>query len=158
MDMYFQKRGPNLQTILLIIAIVLIVTSIFYFVLFFKPSCSTEQCFNEKLTKCGKSVFLNEQQNATWYYSINGYKKDSCNILVQAVRLRTDIETATALVGKTMTCEIPRELAGSFYPETRIEFCHGDLKESIQDLIIKKMHLYIVQSLGQINQSLVQPI
>ena len=36
-------------------------------------------------------------------------------------------------------------------PESDIGSCHGPLKEGLQDLIIQKLHSYLVQNLGRIN-------
>ena len=49
-----------------------------------------------------------------------------------------------------MECFIPRDLI--IMPEEKIEFCHGDLKEAIQDQIIEKMHLYIIQNIDKVDE------
>jgi hypothetical protein len=152
-----KKRRLGIKAILALICIVLITAGIVYLI-FSKPRCISEGCFINSLWKCRQISYSNEQENATWYYSIKGYSGDSCDVYVKMVRLRSDVETATALVGKSMTCEIPKDAAGSFMPESKIEYCHGLLKESIQDLIIKKMHLFIIQNIGQINQSYMVPV
>ena len=149
-----KKRGLNIKAILAIICIALIVISICYLI-FAKPKCLSQGCFLNSLWKCKPLTFYNEQENSTWYYSIKGYSQDSCRVYVEAVKLQTDLETANAMVGKSMICDIPRDISGSFLPEAKIEYCHGLLKEAIQDLIIKKMHLFIVQNIGQISQTTV---
>ena len=147
-----RKKGLDLKAILMILAILLIAAGACY-LLFYKKQCLNQTGFVDSLWKCKKVTFLNEQENSTWYYSIKGLSGNNCGVYVKSVKLITDVETASALVGKSMSCDIPKEIAGSFLLETRIEYCHGVLKEAIQDLIIKKMHLFIVQNIGQINQT-----
>ena len=48
-----------------------------------------------------------------------------------------------------MECEIPRGMI--VLPEDRIDSCHGALKEGLQDMIIQRLHTYILQNLGKIN-------
>jgi len=40
-------------------------------------------------------------------------------------------------------------------PESNIGKCTGLLKEGLQDLVIKKLHTYLVQNLGKLNLELV---
>ena len=39
-------------------------------------------------------------------------------------------------------------------PVENLGLCHGLLKEGLQDLIIKKMHTYIIENMGKINEEL----
>jgi len=151
------KKRLDLKAVIIILVILIIITSATY-LLIYKKKCLNQSCFINSLWKCNKITFLNAQENSTWYYSINGVSSGNCLVTVKSINLKSDIETATALIGKSMECEIPRELSGSFMPESKIEYCHGLLKEALQDLIIKKMHLFIIQNIGQINQASVTPI
>jgi hypothetical protein len=147
----------NIKAILALICVVLIISTVAYIV-FYKPKCLNQQCFLNSIWKCKKVTFLDVRDNATWNYVVQGSNNGGCNVYVEPIRLKTDVETANAMVGKSMVCNIPKEVGGSFSPETKIEYCHGELKEAIQDLIIKKMHLFIVQNIGQINQTSIRPI
>ena len=52
-----------------------------------------------------------------------------------------------------MKCYIPLAQAGSYMPHENIDVCHGLLKEAILDTMVKKMHQYIIQHIGEINIS-----
>jgi len=55
-----------------------------------------------------------------------------------------------------MTCYIPY---GSLtVPQENLKNCHGELKEELQDVIIKKMHTYILDHIGEINKELEKPL
>jgi hypothetical protein len=151
------QKGLNFKALLAVICVILLIMGAAYLI-FAKPKCLSQACFLDSLWKCKSLTFLNVQDNSTWAYSIEGSVDDNCEVTATVQRLITDPETSTALVGKSMTCDIPKDIAGSFMPESKIEYCHGLLKESIQDLIIKRMHLFIVQNIGQINQSSIAPV
>lgn len=146
------KKGLNIKAILALACIIILAGGGIYLI-FAKEKCLSQSCLLNSLWKCKQVSYLNVQDNSTWYYKVQGMTGDGCKVYVEAKELKTDVETAGALIGKSMTCYIPSDVAGSFLPEAKIEYCHGLLKEAIQDLIIQKMHLFIVQNIGQINQS-----
>ena len=150
--MIHKKRRLNVKAVLALIFFILIIAGSAYLIIY-KPECLNQSCFLNSLWKCKSSTYLNSQENVTWYYVIDGPTDDKCQVKVNSVNIKADVETANALMGKTMTCLIPKDIAGSFMPEGKIEYCHGELKENIQDLIIKKLHLFIVQNIGQLNST-----
>ena len=145
------KRG-KLIYIILGVALALIIIGLVY-AFFYTAKCGDIGCFKTKLWECKRATFTNSGENATWYYKINGFSAGECNVYTKAVSLKIDVGTGTALNGKAMNCYIPKEVLGAFMPEEKLEYCHGMLKEEIQRLMIEKMHLYIVQNIGQINQT-----
>ena len=147
-----EKRGSKAPLIVIIISLIAIMAILAYYFLYM-PACKDNACFKNALWKCNKASFMNIQENSTWYYRIEGFSAGDCNVYVKAVSLKTDVETGTALQGKDMNCYIPKTLLGAFMPEEKIEYCHGLLKEEIQKLMIEKMHLYIIQNIGQFNQT-----
>ena len=149
------KKGIDINRAVYIVTGCALVLLIAYFAasFFYYPKCESKECFNNALQTCEKSGFLNVKEDSTWLYTIKGISEEKCRINVKAVSLKSDIVTGSALQGKDMDCAIPQNLLGSFMPEEKIEYCHGILKEEIQGLMIENMHLYIVQNIGQINQS-----
>ena len=154
--------GIKIKKFILPTVILLLLAATVYLFFFYKQECKTQDCFNNAFWFCKKATFTSKTDTATWQYIINGFSKANgninCVVDVKAVDLQADAETIQALKGKSMSCSIPKELAASFMPETKIEYCHGMLKESIQDLMLKKMHLFIVQNIGQINQTAITPV
>jgi hypothetical protein len=58
----------------------------------------------------------------------------------------------TELEGQSMNCLVP--LGSSAAPEADISNCHGILKEELQEMIINKLHAYVVDNLGEIGDEL----
>ena len=148
----FKKVSP--RTIKIIIVTALIVILLAYFLFFKLTPCKTEECFSQSLVDCKRASFTSETSGNKWFYKIQGSSRDSCTVKVQnlmASKLST--EESSKLVGKSMVCEIPKELQGSYTKiESRIENCHGPLKEGLQDLIIEKLYKYVVQNMGTLTK------
>jgi len=133
-----------------IIILLILITSV-YFLFFFRQKCTAQDCFLEGLWKCKRIDFVSEDPSIVWSYSIKGFSGDSCKVDVKILEVKTGEQELKQLEGREMECLIPKGFI--LMPETKIEYCHGILKESIQDQIIEKMHLYIVQNIGEINRS-----
>jgi len=134
-----------------VMIILLILIASVYFLFFFRQKCTTQDCFLEGLWKCKRIDFMSEDLSIVWSYSIKGLSGEVCKVDVKALEVKTGEQELKQLEGQTMECLIPKGFI--LMPETKIEYCHGLLKESIQDQIIEKMHLYIVQNIGEINRS-----
>lgn len=138
----------------LLTAIILILLIVNFVIFIYTPKCDTQDCFINALIKCKKSSFINKQEDSVWSYIIKGISNKECIVHVKNIYLKMDVETTKELQRKEMVCRIPMDIAGSFMPQSKIEYCGGELKESIQDLMIKKMHLFIIQNIGEINRTL----
>jgi len=146
-----ESKGKK-KKILLIIIIVLILASA-YFTLIFSKKCATKECFEVSQARCERASYVNNAPEATWLYKIEGKKlfQGTCAVYVKSIDMQ-NTENSAALKGKEMICYIPMNVVVN--PESNLDSCHGLLKEAMQDLIIEKMHLYIVQNLGEIKESL----
>ena len=146
------NRDIQIRKIIFIVAILLLLASI-YIKFFYIKECAQENtnCFNVALARCDKATFSNYGADSAWYYKIEGKKGDNCIVFVENINFKTSIE-ALKLKDKGMRCTLP--LGVITVPESNIDLCHGLLKEALQDLIIEKMHLYIVQNLGNITTAL----
>ncbi|PIU75700.1 hypothetical protein COS75_03035 [Candidatus Pacearchaeota archaeon CG06_land_8_20_14_3_00_35_12] len=135
------------------ICVVVLILSIFLFFFYTQP-CKDDPCFKDGLASCKRVSYTTTVNSSTWSYDVKGYLGNDCLTIVKAVSLVGDEQTIAALQGKEMYCYLPKTLlATGILPEQKIEYCHGLLKEGIQDIIIERMHLYIVQNLAQKNQS-----
>lgn len=127
-----------------------------YFTFFYTIKCNNQQCFIESLRKCSKSSFVNEPDFTTWKYAIKGKENRNifCVVEVTAQSINSTDEETKSLEGKSMTCSIPLEISGTFFPEDRLEYCHGLFKEGLQEILLKRMNEYVIQNIGEINQSI----
>jgi hypothetical protein len=145
------KKG---KIILAVIAGILCIVLITAGVLFFntKP-CKDETCFQDALTKCGKATWTREDINAAWAYNVYGENdKTTCKVLVKLLKVnKGDIELEK-LQGESMICYPDKTSKG--YPEENMVKCTGLLKENVQEIIIQRMHNYLLENAVPIKQQL----
>ncbi|MBI4895499.1 MAG: hypothetical protein HY831_03325 [Candidatus Aenigmarchaeota archaeon] len=142
------------RRILILIAILLLILAI-YLKFVYTKNCPDRNCFNVALTRCDRAIFTSYGIDSSWYYKIEGKKQDTCAVYVKSINVKS-ITEAQKLKDKSMTCYLP--LGSTASPEGDIDACHGILKEELQDLIIQKMHLYIIQNIGKIEEEIEKPI
>ena len=82
-------------------------------------------------------------------YIIRGDSDSGCKVDVQLLQGELDNQETIKLEKQKMTCTLPKGVV--MIPESDIGNCHGMLKEGLQELIIKKLHTYLVQNVGKIN-------
>jgi len=150
-----QKEGWNKVIITIIIILVAaILFSLFYTK--YEKDCGQDQiCFNSAASICRPAKLLIDKEGSTFLYTIKGNKKDDCIILIKIKELNPeyDLETVQLLENKEMTCAIPKsQLINSDFTEKEsvIDYCTGPLKESIYELMIKRMYNVLAQNMGPI--------
>lgn len=131
--------------IFVIIVLALCVSVFIYFKLNV-PVCKDTSCFFQKMTVCEPSKFF-YAGNISFDYTINGRDDGHCNIEVSLVRSYWRGSTFDTLNGKSMVCDVPFGKVG--FPEEDLNECHGPLKENLQELILQKLHGYIVENLAK---------
>ena len=145
-----KKRG-SVKAILLVVIVILILIAI-YFTFFFSYTCKDLSCFRAHQEKCSRTKFTNYVEDATWKYSIAGKSKGECKINVKLAELKKGEINFKEFEGKSMNCYLPKGSIAA--PESDLSKCHGELKEALQETIINKLHAYIINNLGEINEEL----
>ena len=104
------------------------------------------------MTKCSRVSFIKEDSKASWYYEIQGnIGKDSCIVKIKLLKMNSgDIDTVV-LEGSEMKCIVNK--GETIAPEENMKSCSGLLKEKLQEIIIDRMHSYLLQNLGDIKES-----
>ena len=132
--------------------IVLIVLAILvfgvWFVFFSYDECDSWECFNDNLESCGKARFI-RGTDMIFDYTILGSSGDECRVEAKLLQGDLNNQDSLKLEGHEMVCSLP--IGVVMLPESDISLCHGLLKEGLQDLVIQKLHVYLVQNLGQLN-------
>ncbi len=134
-----------------IIAVILLGAAI-YFSFFYAERCSDSSCFDNALLSCKRVSYIEETSDASWGYSIRGKVGSTCKVSVKLLQLKQGDVSLGVLQGKRMECYIP--YGSVIKPQDNIDRCHGLLKEDMQSIIINKLHNYITDNLGQIEESL----
>jgi hypothetical protein len=137
--------------ILVVIAVVLIVLAV-QATFFHAPRCQTFECYEEYMKQCGRAQYLNDGEEATWRYSILGVQDGACVVEVTLLQPKEGDLGIDKLSGYSMECGFPKGVVA--YPEKDLENCHGRLKEEMQSILIKKLHTYIVDNIGEINETM----
>lgn len=148
----------KLAEILLVFLIVTVFLLLVYFVVYedifliFTRDCLDEECFRQNLAKCRRAQYLNDEKEAAWLYTIKGREEGRCEVEVELLSIKEGEIGLRSAEGKAMTCYLPSDAVTT--PGEDLSLCTGVLKEEMQDLIIKRMHSYILENLGQINEEL----
>lgn len=111
-------------------------------------NCSNKECFDEYLKNCNRATYVGGD-DMIFRYTIEGDRGDSCFVDVELLQGEISNADSLKLEGQSMICELPLGVVVS--PESDIGVCHGLLKEGLQDLVIRKLHSYLIQNLGRLN-------
>ena len=137
---------------LIIIGLIIIIALAIYFTFFYAYKCNDLACFQAHQKKCVRTSFVNDEEDTTWKYLIKGKSSGKCIVNVEVLNIKKGERSKQILIGKEMDCYLP--IGSAVSPESDIAICHGVLKEELQNLIIQKMHSYIVENLGEISEEL----
>ena len=122
------------------------------FTFFHSPSCADLECFQNAMKECKRARYINEAQEASWRYEILGLREGQCDIRATLLQPKAGELVLEKLSGFDMICTFPGGI--STYPERDIERCHGRLKEELQKIVINRLHKYLIENLGEIEESI----
>ncbi len=140
-----------LWVVFLVLALVALGVALRYTFLY-SSECATAECFFNNLKVCSKASFINDGTDATWSYKIIGPAPEGCEIDVTLLQSKSAGRDLAVLNGKSMTCTLASGIAD--YPEKNLDKCHGLLKEEMQSILIRKLHTYIIDNLGEVKSEL----
>lgn len=135
-----------------IIGIIIIIMIALYFTFYYTYTCNDLACYEAHQEKCSRTEFINDAEDTVWHYLIKGKTNGKCEVEVTVLNIKEGDVTQKRLEGKTMTCLLPEKSVSM--PESDILRCHGVLREELQNLIIQKLHGYILENLGTISDEL----
>lgn len=146
-------KGTKKKIILISLIVLLVLLAA---IILYRKTCDNISCFNTYLEGCRKATYIDDAQDSTWKYTILWRSGESCAVEVKVLAVKEGSVGIERLEGKDMTCYIPLE--AKVDPKADLEKCHGILKEEIQNLIIQKMHSYILENVGRVSEELRQVI
>ncbi len=152
----FEKQGyKGLKNRIIISIIILFIALLIFFLFIFlvKPrECPDLACFQKSLSTCSRVSFIKEDSKARWNYVIYGSNDaSSCKVKVSLLKMNQGTIDNEILEGTEMICLVVKTDTRS--PEENIQHCSGLLKERLQEIIIEKMHSYLLKNLGEIKES-----
>ena len=138
--------------IVIISIIILLAIASLYLIFYQKPNCNTIECFQDHMKSCTPASYINEEPEASWGYKIQGSSNNDCNIKVTLLQAKEGELGLQDLEKFSMTCQYSKGIFA--YPEKNLEVCSGKLKEELQGVIIEKLHVYIIENLGELDEAL----
>lgn len=136
------------RKVIVVLVLLVVVLLVLWFRFFGYKNCGDWNCFNENLKACDRAEFVGGA-DMIFGYTIRGALDAGCKVDVELLVGELNNQDSISLERQKMSCILPMGVV--MIPESNIGNCHGMLKEGLQDLVIKKLHTYIVQNLGKIN-------
>jgi len=145
-----ERKKIKYWKIAVLVVFAIVLGMILWAKFFYYPKCNSLECFNRNLEKCRRAelVFGNKM---IFEYKIIGINEGKCAVNVKLIQGELNNQDSLRLEKKEMRCYLPLGLV--MLPESNIDYCHGLLKEELQDLIISKLYRNIAQNLANINSS-----
>ena len=147
---HYSTMQKRVGLALLILLIALIVFSGYFLFVYAKPILNAEG-FGNAMVNCNHVSWVKEDAQASWLYTIKGNAQGyACNIEVKLLKMKQGTLDSEKLQGMKMLCVQGK--GDTQFPEKDISKCSGELKEQLQELIIQRMHNYILENFGEIKQ------
>jgi hypothetical protein len=137
-----KKRG---WIVIGIILLIIVISVAIYFTLFFSYNCESVECFKAHQEECVRTKFVSEDERTTWLYEVKEKEEESCVIDATILQIKQGSPDRRMLEGKSMRCIM--ELGDRENPETDLTLCSGELKEDIQEILIKEVQSQILSNL-----------
>lgn len=150
-----KKRGYGTDT-LMIIGLLFVAALIIYSSGVIKKDCGRDKvCFREHLVECKTAKLITIKNDNVYSYTIGSSFGSGCDMYVRMERiaLGADPQFERLLEGKEMVCSMPRQQIPEIDVDnfnTFIDYCRGELKEGLYELIIQRMYTLVVKELGSI--------
>ncbi len=141
-----QKRA----ILILRVAILAVLLISLIVVFLYTKSCDSRACFNSYLSRCDKARYVSTEPDSVWMYRIEGVSNSQCMVSSELISVTEGTSDLAGLEGNSMTCSL---VVGEIVdPKSDLKVCSGTLKEKIQEIMIQKMHAYILENVGKISQ------
>ena len=150
-----EEKGKLKKSVIfmIILLVIIMLGFLYYFFDYFPRKCNDVDCYQNALVNCKKSFYIKEEENYVWRYDIlNKNDKSSCNVKVRLLKVKKGDVEIDDFMDKEMICIVQKY--EYTYPEKDMLRCTGNLKEKLQEIIINRLHNYILQNLEKINQKL----
>jgi hypothetical protein len=139
------KRGQIIRIVIAVLLLAFVAAAFLY-----TKKCENYSCFSTYLAKCNKASYVDNTQDSIWEYKIKGAEDGFCKVNVKLLRMKEGSTELTNLEQQEMVCYVYKGKIED--PKKDLTRCHGELKENIQDILIQKMHAYILDNVGKISE------
>lgn len=135
----------------LLILFAALIIFVIYFLLYYEKPCNDSQCFVDSMANCKRIYWIREDSQASWLYTIKGDTEgNACKVNIKLLKIKQGTLDLENLLGNEMTCTVQK--GQTYFPESDISRCTGKLKEEIQEIMIQRMHSYLLENFGEIKE------
>lgn len=138
----------NDRVMILLVLLMAVALAVALYYTFGPHPCETYACFEDRMASCSRAIYVNEEPEASWEYTILRRIQGTCEIQITLLQAKEGDLQLRAFEGHTMICSYPLGVVA--YPEKDMSVCHGRLKEDLQGVILDKLHRYVVNQLVDI--------
>jgi len=151
-ELNIKKLKKRVLIALIILMLVLVAYSI-WFLFFHIKSCSDGNCFYKAMIESKRVSWVKSDEKATWLYTILGSRGEITRIEVKLLEIKQGSEELERLEGNKMICEVIK--GDTRPPEEDVYQCTGPLREEIQEILIQRMHNYLLHNVGEIKKEFI---
>ena len=152
------QRGLFRNDYLMILGLLIVAGLVIYTSGVLKKDCERDKlCFQSYFQECKTAKLITIKNDNVYSYSVESSFSNSCNLRVRMERiaLGADPHFERLLEDKEMYCNIPRDTLAEVDPDnfnTFLDYCSGELKEGLYELVIERMYTLVVKELHGILQ------
>jgi hypothetical protein len=143
--------------ILLIVVIAVVVAGVLTWLLWEKNCMNDSLCFDKAFSKCARARYDYVKGGNLYEYKTKGVPIGECVMEVELVRMAagSDAVLVERFEGKKMKCRIPESVfrgRGFSQVDNVMDYCSGELKEEVYELIIERMYSYLISNLDVLEE------
>jgi seryl-tRNA(Sec) selenium transferase len=135
-----------------LVILLFFIIGFYFYSSYYYAKCEDSECFTNALVKCKRTVYDSDTTLTILRYKILGKEEEQCEINVELLQIKRGPQELAILEGQEMRC-FP-DYGTLTMPESDLKKCHGELKESIQEIVIDRLHSQIVLNLGKISEEI----
>ncbi len=152
-----EERKRELYRYIAVIFGIILIALILCYIYYPKYCDYNRQCLDKSFSNCERANSFLVLNGNTYLYSIKGYSGDYCKMDIKVMEATgSDAYTRSQIENKAMSCKIPKEDTNVSVDNVNnmLDYCTGPLKESMLELIIKKLYEVIVANIGPITKEM----
>lgn len=150
------KKRELYRYLTVFFGLVLVVLILLY--IYLPKNCEyNKTCLDKSFRNCERAKAFQLINGNTYLYEVKGNWKDYCRLNVKVMEISSyQQDIKDALENKGMLCRIPKSNTNVSILDVNnmLDYCTGPLKESMLELMIKRLYEVIVSNIGQISMEM----
>lgn len=149
-----EKKREVYRYLAVLFGLVLVALILLY--IYYPKNCEyNKSCLDSSFKSCTRANSLLVVEGNTYLYQIKGSWNDYCRVNIKVMDVASsDKYIKETLENKGMLCRIPKTQITNVSIDkisNLLDYCTGPLKESMLELIIKRLYEVIIANIGKIS-------